>query len=121
MTSAPRFLLAGGGSGGSATPVIAVAERLRELAPTADLVMVGTSDGPERSLAELAGLRFVGISSGRFRRYWTWQNVFEPCLVLAGLVQSARLIRSYRPSVALGAGGFASAPPLLAASLLGVP
>lgn len=121
MAEQPRILLAGGGSGGSATPVIAVAERLRELEPQAELLFVGTREGPERDLALAAGLRFVAVPSGRLRRYWSWQNVVDPARVLAGLAASALLVRRFRPGAALGAGGFASVPPLAAAALLGCP
>ena len=46
-----RVLLAGGGSGGSATPVLAVAQALRRRVPGVELLYVGTRDGPEASLA----------------------------------------------------------------------
>jgi UDP-N-acetylglucosamine--N-acetylmuramyl-(pentapeptide) pyrophosphoryl-undecaprenol N-acetylglucosamine transferase len=117
----PRVLLAGGGSGGSATPVIAVAERIRELAPEAELLLVGTSSGPERRLAGAAGLPFVAVPSGKLRRYWSLSNLTDPARILAGLMQSSRLVRRFRPRAALGAGGSASVPPLAAAALMGVP
>ena len=116
-----RVLLAGGGSGGSATPVIAVAERLRQLAPEVRLLFVGTAEGPERQLAAAAGLEFTAVPSGKLRRYWSWQNLVDPARVVAGLGASLRIVRQFRPDAALGAGGFASVPPLAAAALLGCP
>jgi UDP-N-acetylglucosamine--N-acetylmuramyl-(pentapeptide) pyrophosphoryl-undecaprenol N-acetylglucosamine transferase len=116
-----RLLLAGGGSGGSATPVIAVAERVREIHPGVRLLFVGTAEGPERQLAKAAGLEFAAVSSGKLRRYWSWQNLADPARVLAGLGASLRIMRRFRPDAALGAGGFASVPPLAAAALLGCP
>jgi UDP-N-acetylglucosamine--N-acetylmuramyl-(pentapeptide) pyrophosphoryl-undecaprenol N-acetylglucosamine transferase len=118
---AARVLLVGGGSGGSATPVIAVAERLRELPPAVELLLVGTSDGPERELARTAGLRFAAVPSGKLRRYWSWQNLLDPLRVGAGVAASAVLVRKFQPRAAFGAGGFASVPPLAAAALLGCP
>lgn len=121
MANALRILLAGGGSGGSATPVIAVAERLRELAPGCELLLVGTREGPESALAGAAGLAFAAVPCGKLRRYWSWQNVTDPARVLAGLASAARLVRRFRPDVGLGAGGFASVPPLAATALLRCP
>lgn len=121
MAGATRILLAGGGSGGSATPVIAVAERLRELRPSVELLLVGTAEGPERALAESAGLPFASVPTGKLRRYWSWRNLTDPVRVLSGLATSARLVRAFRPSAAFGAGGFASVPPLAAAGLAGRP
>jgi UDP-N-acetylglucosamine--N-acetylmuramyl-(pentapeptide) pyrophosphoryl-undecaprenol N-acetylglucosamine transferase len=121
VVGAPHILLAGGGSGGSATPVIAVAQRLRELSPEARLLLVGTKAGPERRLATAAGITFEAVASGKLRRYWSWTNVIDPARVVAGVAMSARLVRRFGPQAALGAGGSASVPPLAAAALLGVP
>lgn len=122
MGSSPtRILLAGGGSGGSATPVIAVAERLRGLRPGVELLLVGTQNGPERALAEAVGLPFAGVPTGKLRRYWSWQNLTDPARVVAGLAASAGLVTRFRPRAAFGAGGFASVPPLAAAALAGCP
>jgi UDP-N-acetylglucosamine--N-acetylmuramyl-(pentapeptide) pyrophosphoryl-undecaprenol N-acetylglucosamine transferase len=114
-------LLAGGGSGGSATPVLAVAERLREIEPRAELLLVGTRDGPERALAAAAGVAFVALPAGKLRRYWSPENLTDPLRVLGGLAQAIRLLRGFQPRAALGAGGFASVSPLAAAALLGCP
>ena len=116
-----RVLLAGGGSGGSATPVIAVAERLRQIEPEVRLLFVGTAEGPERQLVAAAGLEFKAVPSGKLRRYWSWQNLVDPARVVAGLGASLRIVQQFRPDVALGAGGFASVPPRAAAARLRCP
>jgi UDP-N-acetylglucosamine--N-acetylmuramyl-(pentapeptide) pyrophosphoryl-undecaprenol N-acetylglucosamine transferase len=118
MARPRRILLAGGGSGGSATPVIAVAERLRELAPGSEMLLVGTHEGPERGLAAAAGLAYAAVSSGKLRRYWSVQNLVDPLRVAGGLLDSLRVVRGFQPDVGFGAGGFASVPPLTATALL---
>ncbi|MBM2810458.1 MAG: murG [Chloroflexi bacterium] len=116
-----RVLLAGGGSGGSAAPVIAVGEALQRQRDDVEILYVGTTAGPEAALARLAGFRYVGIRSGRLRRFATWRNLIDPALVGLGFAQAIRLVRQFKPDVAFGAGGFATVPPLLAARVLGVP
>ena len=103
-----RILLAGGGSGGSATPVIAVAEALRARQPEVEFLFVGTAAGPERALAEAAGCRFVAVAAGKQRRYADWRNAVDLFRVTLGVVQAADVVWRYRPHVAFGAGGFAS-------------
>ena len=119
--SSLRVLLAGGGSGGSVTPLIAVAERLRELSPGVELLLVGTRSGPEQELASAAGIPFDSIPSGKLRRYWSWENLTDFARVAAGFGASVKLVREFHPQVAVGAGGYASVPPLAAAALLGCP
>lgn len=119
--AAHRVLLAGGGSGGSATPVLAVGERLRELAPSVELLFVGTRTGPEAALAAAAGVPYVAVASGKLRRYLDPRNLVDPFRVLAGLAQSLAIVRRFGPTVAFGAGGFASVPPLAAAGVARVP
>jgi UDP-N-acetylglucosamine--N-acetylmuramyl-(pentapeptide) pyrophosphoryl-undecaprenol N-acetylglucosamine transferase len=114
-----RVLLAGGGSGGSATPVLAVAQALRRHEPSIELLYVGTRDGPEAALAAAQQLRFVGVHAGKLRRYWDTRNLTDPLRVIAGVAESYALAREFRPQLALAAGGFGAVPPLVAARLVG--
>lgn len=116
-----RVLLAGGGSGGSATPLLAVAQELRGRRPDTALLYVGTHDGPETALAAQEQIPYSGVSAGKLRRYWDVQNFTDLFRVASGVAESIGLVRRFRPDVAFGAGGFASVPPLVAAALLGVP
>lgn len=116
-----RILLAGGGSGGSATPILAVASELRARVPDVELLYVGTRGGPEADLAADEGIPYVGVAAGKLRRYWDRQNVTDVGRVVGGVWESLGHVRRFRPDVACGAGGFASVPPLAAAGLSRVP
>jgi UDP-N-acetylglucosamine--N-acetylmuramyl-(pentapeptide) pyrophosphoryl-undecaprenol N-acetylglucosamine transferase len=116
-----RILLAGGGSGGSATPILAVATEIRSRAPDVELLYVGTHGGPEAVLAAEESIPYVGVSTGKLRRYWDTQNLTDVVNVVRGVGQSLRHVRRFKPDVACGAGGFASVPPLAAAGLSRVP
>lgn len=116
-----RILLAGGGSGGSATPILAVVTEIRARNPEVELLYVGTHDGPEAVLAAEEGIPYVGIATGKLRRYWDTQNFTDIGNVVRGVGQSLGHVRRFRPDVACGAGGFASVPPLAAAGLSRVP
>lgn len=115
-----RVLLAGGGSGGSSTPVIAVAQELMRR-DECRFLYVGTATGPERRLVETLGIPFRTVQTGKLRRYLSVENLVDLFRIPVGFGQSVRIVRSFRPDVAFAAGGFAAVPPLLASSLLGVP
>jgi UDP-N-acetylglucosamine--N-acetylmuramyl-(pentapeptide) pyrophosphoryl-undecaprenol N-acetylglucosamine transferase len=114
-----RVLLAGGGSGGSATPVLAVAQALRRRDPSVEFLYVGTREGPEAALAAAQQIPFVGVQAGKLRRYWDLRNLTDPLRLAAGLAESYRLVHDFRPRVAFGAGGFGAVPPMIAARLGG--
>jgi UDP-N-acetylglucosamine--N-acetylmuramyl-(pentapeptide) pyrophosphoryl-undecaprenol N-acetylglucosamine transferase len=94
---------------------------LRVQQPAVELLFLGTHDGPEATLAAEQGIRYVGVSTGKLRRYWDAQNVVDVGRIAMGVGQSLNEVRRFRPDVGFGAGGFASVPPLAAAGLLRVP
>jgi len=115
-----RVLLAGGGSGGSSAPVLAVAQELQRRRDCRFLY-VGTATGPERELVARSGIPFLSIRTGKLRRYWSVQNLLDLFRLPVGLAESVAIVARFRPHIAFAAGGFAAVPPLLAASLLRVP
>jgi UDP-N-acetylglucosamine--N-acetylmuramyl-(pentapeptide) pyrophosphoryl-undecaprenol N-acetylglucosamine transferase len=112
-------LLAGGGSGGSATPVLAVAQALRRRVPSVEFLYVGTRDGPEAALAASQHIPFAGVHAGKLRRYWDARNLVDPFQVCVGISESMLHVRRFKPAVAFGAGGFGAVPPIVAARLAG--
>jgi len=114
----PLIVLSGGGTLGSVTPLLALAE---DLADRYRLFFIGGRQGVEESYARAAGLSFVAVSAGKWRRYWSWHNLLTPAQVLIGLAQSLFWLRRWRPSLFITAGSFVSVAPAVAARLLGVP
>ncbi len=116
-----RVIFSGGGTLGSVTPLIAVAEELRMSDRDAVFLWIGTKDGPERATVARYGIAFRAITSGRLRRFFTLSNLLTPFLVLAGLIEAAVIIRRWRPDVVVSAGGFVAVPVVWAAWLARVP
>jgi len=70
----------------------------------------------ERGLiAALSGVTYHGISTGKLRRYFSWQNFIDPFRVIKGYFQARKLIREIQPSVIFSKGGFVSVPVVLGA------
>jgi UDP-N-acetylglucosamine--N-acetylmuramyl-(pentapeptide) pyrophosphoryl-undecaprenol N-acetylglucosamine transferase len=115
------FLLTGGGTAGSVTPLLAIAEILREHSAKLDFIWLGTATGPERQLVEEAGIDFKAISAGKLRRYWSWQNIIDIGRLVVGFFQASYYLNKFRPTVIVSAGSFVSVPIAWAAKLFGIP
>ncbi|MCL6558672.1 MAG: undecaprenyldiphospho-muramoylpentapeptide beta-N-acetylglucosaminyltransferase [Firmicutes bacterium] len=116
-----RFIVAGGGTGGHIYPALAIAQGLRKSFPGCRVIYVGTGRGLEADIVPKAGLSFKTISVAGFKRRLTARNLWAATLALWGLGEALRLVRSFKPRVVIGTGGYVSGPVLLAASLCGVP
>lgn len=116
-----KLLLTGGGTGGSVTPLLAVADKFGEKFPQTEFVWLGTENGPEKKLVEERGIKFIAISSGKWRRYFSFKNITDIFLILAGFFKSLKIIQKEKPDIILSAGSFVSVPVVWAGRVLGVP
>ncbi len=116
-----RVLFAGGGTGGHLYIGIALARELRRRDDAFDCLFVGTRNGLESRILPREGFRLECIESAGLKGMGKAALVRNLLLIPRSLVQSRRLVRSYRPDVAVGVGGYASGPVILAAWWLGRP
>ncbi len=108
-----RIVFTGGGTAGHVTPNIALIEKL--LSEGWDVHYIGTRNGMERELIEkIEGVKYHVISSGKLRRYHSWQNFTDLFRVLKGVGQSRKLLRELNPDVVFSKGGFVSVPVVVA-------
>ncbi len=114
-----KILLAGGGSGGPTTPLLAVAEEIKKTDTAAKFLFAGTSAGPEKLFVKQVGIDFVEIPAGKLRRYFSWQNFVSPFLIIAGIFKSLSVIQKFKPDLVFSAGGYVSVPVVFAARLMG--
>lgn len=116
-----KVILSGGGTIGSVSPLLAVYEELKARQENVEVLWLGTKNGPEKKLVEAYQIKFKAISSGKLRRYFSFQNFIDPFKIIAGFFQSFFLLKKIRPNVVLSAGGFVSVPTAFAAYLLKIP
>lgn len=118
---APHILMVGGGTGGHVYPAIAIADAVRALRPDARIVFAGTRERLEARAVPDAGYALHPITAQGLQRQAAMSNLVLPINVLRGFVQSWRLVGAIDPDVAVGTGGYVSAPVLAAARLRGTP
>lgn len=114
-----KIILTGGGTAGHVTPNIALLPTLRERGY--EIRYIGSYDGIERKLIREQGIPYYGISSGKLRRYFDWQNFSDPFRVLHGFSQARQILKKEKPDVVFSKGGFVSVPVVQAAGLLHIP
>lgn len=85
------------------------------------MLYIGSRAPLDARLVTEAGIPFQAISTGKLRRYFSWQNFGDPFRVVVGFAQSLRILRQFQPDVVFGKGGFVTVPVIKAAKLLGIP
>lgn len=117
----PKFILSGGGTGGHIYPAIAIANALREKYPEAEFLFVGAKDKMEMQKVPQAGYEIKGLWIAGLQRRLTLDNALFPVKLMSSMVSAAQIVRSFKPDVVIGTGGFASGPLLQMASNAGIP
>ncbi|HEX5660674.1 MAG TPA: undecaprenyldiphospho-muramoylpentapeptide beta-N-acetylglucosaminyltransferase [Polyangiales bacterium] len=116
-----RVILAGGGTGGHLFPGIAVYEELKRREPDLETLFVGTARGLETKVIPSLGERLVCLDVGPLKGRTPTQLVKNLLSLPTAGIEAAKLVRSFRPSLVIGVGGYAAGPMVGAAAALGVP
>ncbi|HIJ96488.1 MAG TPA: undecaprenyldiphospho-muramoylpentapeptide beta-N-acetylglucosaminyltransferase [Desulfuromonadales bacterium] len=116
-----KLIIAGGGTGGHLFPGIAVAEEFLSRDPSNQVLFVGTERGIEARAVPAAGYRLELISAAGIRGKGTFSQLKGAGMMLYGYAQSRKILKSFRPNLVLGVGGYASLPMVLAARGMQIP
>lgn len=116
-----RAIISGGGTGGHIFPALSIADKLMELNPETEILFVGAEGRMEMDKVPAAGYRIVGLPVSGLQRKLTLSNFALPFKVLKSVRMAKKLIREFKPDIAIGVGGYASAPLLWAATRMGIP
>lgn len=116
-----KILISGGGTGGHVFPAIAIANAVRDQAPDTRFLFVGAEGKMEMEKVPAAGYEITGLPIRGFQRSALWKNVGLPWRLLKSMWKARRIVRTFKPHVAVGVGGYASGPVLAAAQRADVP
>lgn len=116
----PRVVISGGGTGGHIFPALSIADALRERLD-ADILFVGADNRMEMTRVPDAGYRIIGLPVAGFDRKRLWRNFGVLLKLYRSLKKSRKIIREFKPDIAIGVGGYASGPTLKAAQKAGIP
>ncbi|MDV7401657.1 glycosyltransferase, partial [Arthrospira platensis SPKY1] len=102
-----RVIISGGGTGGHVFPAIAIADALRELQPAAEILFVGAQGKMEMEKVPKAGYPIEGLWISGFQRQLSLRNLLFPLKLLASLGKAWRILRRFKPDVAIGVAAHA--------------
>lgn len=116
----PRVVISGGGTGGHIFPALSIADALRSRLD-AEILFVGADNRMEMTRVPDAGYKIIGLPVAGFDRKHLWRNISVLFKLFKSLRLSRKIIRDFKPDIAIGVGGYASGPTLKAAQRAGVP
>lgn len=116
-----RVIISGGGTGGHIFPALSIADKLKELNPETEILFVGAEGRMEMEKVPAAGYEIVGLPIAGLQRRLTLSNLALPFKLLKSIFMARKTLKKFRPDIAIGVGGYASAPLLWTAGLLGIP
>ena len=122
MSKELRVIISGGGTGGHIFPAVSIANAVKALRPDAKILFVGALGRMEMQRVPAAGYEIKGLPiRGFFRPLWKPANIGVAIDYLKSKWLAKKILREFRPDVAVGVGGYASAAALGAANSLGIP
>ena len=122
---AMRIIISGGGTGGHIFPAVSIADKLKELNPENEILFVGAEGKMEMEKVPAAGYQIIGLPMVGLQRQMTFKNIINdiqvPFKILHSLNKAGKIVKDFHPDIAIGVGGYASAPLLWAATRKKVP
>lgn len=115
-----KVIITGGGTGGHISPALAIADIIKSMDGTAEIIYIGSENSMESEIVPKAGLRFLTVKTGFInRKLFSVSNVATFYNNVIGLFQASRIIKREKPDLVVGTGGFVSGPVVLAGKLCG--
>ena len=116
-----RYLISGGGTGGHIFPAVSIANALREADPSCEILFVGALGRMEMERVPQAGYPIIGLPVKGFDRRRPWRNIRVVIDLVRSMLQARKIVRTFRPDVGIGVGGYASGAAMKVAAKMGVP
>jgi len=115
-----KYMIAGGGTGGHIFPALAIANALKRLQPSCEILFVGARGKMEMEKIPREGYKIIGLDIAGLNRSSLLKNISLPFKMIKSFIQARRILNDFKPDVAIGVGGYASFPVLYMAQQKGI-
>lgn len=119
--SGVRIIFSGAGTGGHLFPGIALASALNRISKNAEILFLITGRKLEAGVLDRYGFAYQKIKASGIKGKGLFEKFSAVFRVFAGLLQFSAIVREFSPDIVIGMGGYASAPAVIGARLLGIP
>ncbi len=116
-----KVIISGGGTGGHIFPAVAIADALKKNNPSTEILFVGAKGKMEMEKVPAAGYKIEGLDIAGMQRKLTLKNLLLPFKIVKSLTAARSIVKSFKPDVAVGVGGYASGPLLQICGWMGIP
>ena len=116
-----RIIISGGGTGGHIFPAISIANAIKARYPEVEILFVGAENRMEMERVPAAGYKIIGLPVAGFNRKNLLKNIRVLIKLQKSLSLARKIIRDFKPEIAIGVGGYASGPTLKAANRIHIP
>ncbi|MBX2917364.1 MAG: undecaprenyldiphospho-muramoylpentapeptide beta-N-acetylglucosaminyltransferase [Cyclobacteriaceae bacterium] len=116
-----RIIITGGGTGGHIFPALAIANEFKGRHTDAEILFVGAEGRMEMTRVPEAGYKIVGLWISGLQRKLALSNLLFPFKLISSYFKARNILKSFKPHVVIGTGGYASGPILLAATRHNIP
>ncbi len=115
-----KVILAGGGTGGHIFPAIAIANALKKIDSSIEILFVGAKGRMEMEKIPQAGYQIEGLDIAGFNRSSLIKNIGLPYKLAKSFIQVRNILKKFKPDAVIGVGGYSSFPVLRFAQLKGI-
>lgn len=116
-----KVIISGGGTGGHIFPALSIANALKRLEPDIEILFIGAEGKMEMEKVPDAGYSIIGLPVRGLSRKSLFENITVAVKFYRSIVKARKYLKTFKPDVVVGVGGFASAPVGVVASRLKIP
>jgi UDP-N-acetylglucosamine--N-acetylmuramyl-(pentapeptide) pyrophosphoryl-undecaprenol N-acetylglucosamine transferase len=116
-----KIIIAGGGTGGHIFPAVAIANACKKNFINCEILFVGALGKMEMEKVPKEGYNIIGLPIAGFNRSSMLKNITLPFKIVNSFLKARKIIKNFKPNIAIGVGGYASLPVLYMAQKMKVP
>lgn len=116
-----KYIISGGGTGGHIFPALSIANEIKRRDPQAKILFVGAKGRMEEEKIPAAGYEILTLPVKGLDRKRLYRNIPILYRLIKGLFTVRKVLKDFVPDIVIGVGGYASAPTLITANMLGIP